>query len=91
LRKPSSGLLPAWRRNDDPIGRFNLEKKAMTGPTIAELEARIAIIRDNINQLVEQAAAYSGAGDESRAADRIAEQGQELAKLVALRDALARS
>jgi hypothetical protein len=38
--------------------------------------------------LIEQAAAYSGAGDESRTADRIAEQEQELAKLIELRDAL---
>jgi hypothetical protein len=60
----------------------------MTGPTIAELEERIAMIRQNINDLVEQAAAYSGAGDESRTADRIAEQERELAKLIDLRDAL---
>jgi len=56
--------------------------------TIAELDARIAAIRQNINDLVEQAAAYSGAGDESRAADRIAQQEQELARLTKLRDEL---
>jgi enolase len=61
----------------------------MTGPTIAELDARIAMIRQNINDLVEQAAAYSGAGDEGRAADRIAQQEQELARLTKLRDDLA--
>jgi len=48
------------------------------------------MIRENINELVEQAAAYSGAEDENRTADRIAEQGQELAKLIELRDALLR-
>ncbi len=58
-----------------------------SGPTKSELEERIAIIRQNIADLVEQAAAYSGAADEARAADRIAEQEQELAKLIALRDA----
>jgi hypothetical protein len=57
------------------------------GPTISELEERIAIIRQNIDELVEQAASYSGAADEARTADRIAEQEQELAKLIALRDA----
>ena len=31
----------------------------MTGPTIIELDERIAMIRENINELVEQAAAYS--------------------------------
>ena len=55
--------------------------------SLPELEDRIAIARDNIRQLIEQAAAYSGAGDETRTADRIAQQEQELAKLIALRDA----
>jgi hypothetical protein len=57
-------------------------------PTIRELEERIAVIRQNIAELVEQAAAFSGAGDEARTADRIAEQEQELARLIALRDAV---
>jgi hypothetical protein len=57
------------------------------GPTIAELEERIAAIRRNIGDLIEQAAAYSGAADEARTADRIAQEEQELAKLIALRDA----
>jgi hypothetical protein len=57
------------------------------GPTIGELEERIAVVRQNIVNLIEQAAAYSGAGDEARTADRIAQQEQELAKLIALRDA----
>jgi predicted ATPase len=70
---------------------FNPGEKAMTGPTITELDERIAMIRQNINELVEQAAAYSGAEDENRTADRIAEQEQELAKLIELRDALLRT
>jgi uncharacterized small protein (DUF1192 family) len=59
-------------------------------PTLSrdELNDRIAIIRDNIRQLTEQAAAYSGAADEERAANRIAEQQDELDRLVAMRDAL---
>ena len=63
----------------------------MPGLTLAELDARIAAIRQNIRDLVEQAAAYSGAGDESRTADRIAQQEQELARLNGLRAALLRS
>jgi predicted ATPase len=54
----------------------------------AELDDRIAILRDNIRQLTEQAAAMSGAADEARNADRIAEQSEELAKLIKQRDAL---
>ncbi|MGA7613006.1 MAG: hypothetical protein WCF49_22810, partial [Xanthobacteraceae bacterium] len=59
-------------------------------PTLAELDQRIALIRQNIRELIEQAAAFSGAGDEARAADRIAEQEEELAKLTKMRDALSR-
>jgi uncharacterized small protein (DUF1192 family) len=53
-----------------------------------ELDDRIAILRDNIRQLTEQAAGASGAADEARNADRIAAQSAELAKLVQQRDAL---
>jgi hypothetical protein len=56
--------------------------------SLAELDERIAIVRDNIRQLIEQAAAFSGAEDESRNADRIAQQSEELDKLVKQRDAL---
>ena len=53
-----------------------------------ELDDRIAIVRDNIRQLVEQAAGSSGATDEDRNAERIAQQTAELEKLVKQRDAL---
>jgi len=56
--------------------------------SLPELEKRIAIIRDNIRQLVEQAAAFSGAEDEARNADRIAQQTEELERLTTQRDAL---
>ncbi len=53
-----------------------------------ELNDRIAILRDNLRQLTEQAAAMSGAADEARNANRIADQTAELEKLVKQRDAL---
>jgi uncharacterized small protein (DUF1192 family) len=56
--------------------------------SLPELEDRIAIVRDNIRQLIEQAAAFSGAEDEERNADRIAQQTEELDELVKQRDAL---
>jgi hypothetical protein len=56
--------------------------------TLPELEERIAIVRDNIRQLIEQAAAFSGAEDEDRNAERIAQQTDELNKLIQQRDAL---
>jgi uncharacterized small protein (DUF1192 family) len=56
--------------------------------SLPEIEDRIAILRDNIRQLTEQAAALSGAADEARAADRIAAQQAELDRLNAERDVM---
>lgn len=56
--------------------------------SLPELEERIAILRDNIRQLIEQAAAFSGAEDEDRNADRIAQQNEELERLTKQRDVL---
>jgi uncharacterized small protein (DUF1192 family) len=58
--------------------------------SLSELEQRIAIVRDNIRQLIEQAAAFSGAEDEARNADRLAQQNEELERLSKQRDALAK-
>ena len=58
--------------------------------SLAELEERMAIVRDNIRLLIEQAAAYSGAEDEERNADRLAQQNEELDRLTKQRDALSK-
>jgi hypothetical protein len=64
------------------------------GPSMAnsaslqELDQRIAIARANLRELTEQAAGFSGGDNEARAADRIADQEGELAKLLAERKAL---
>ena len=55
---------------------------------LTELEQRIRAVRENIRVLTEQAAAYSGAADEERNADRISEQDALLAKLLGEREAL---
>jgi hypothetical protein len=55
---------------------------------LAEIERRIQIVEDNLRELMEQAAAYSGAADEERNADRIAEQQAKLDALLKERDAL---
>ena len=52
-----------------------------TNPALAEVEDQIAILEDNLRDLTEQAAAYSGAGDEDLSSDRIAELEQQLAAL----------
>ena len=56
--------------------------------TLEELENRIAIARDNIRQLIEQAAAASGGQDDDRVSDRIAQQTEDMENLVAARDQL---
>jgi uncharacterized small protein (DUF1192 family) len=58
--------------------------------SLAELNDRIAVLRDNIRQLVEQAAASSGAQDEERTSGRIAQQQEELDRLVKARDAMSK-
>ena len=59
-----------------------------TTNSISYIDSRIAIIRDNIRQLIEQAAAFSGGRDEELAADRIAQQTLELETLIKERDTL---
>jgi hypothetical protein len=55
---------------------------------IAEIDHRIAIVRDNLRELVEQAAAYSGAADEELMSQRIAEQEAQLERLTKQREEL---
>ena len=57
---------------------------------LIEIDKRIAIIRDNIRQLIEEAAAFTGAADENRIADRIADQEARLAALLKEREDLAK-
>ena len=61
-----------------------------TGLTLTEVDERIAAIRENLEELVEQTAADFGAGNEDLNAARIAEQEEELAKLQELRETLLR-
>jgi hypothetical protein len=49
----------------------------------SDLAARIAILRDNIRQITERAAAESGAADEERNATLLARQTEELDALLA--------
>lgn len=55
---------------------------------LKDVEKRIQIVEDNLRKLMEQAAAYSGAADEERNADRIAEQQAKLDALLKERGAL---
>jgi uncharacterized coiled-coil protein SlyX len=57
---------------------------------LAELDAEIAAVRDNLRQLTEQAAALSGAADEDLAAERIAQQQALLDRLLKQRETIAK-
>jgi N-methylhydantoinase B/oxoprolinase/acetone carboxylase alpha subunit len=57
--------------------------------SLADLDARIAALRENIRELVEQAAAVSGASSESLSADRIEAFEAQLAEAIRQRDVLA--
>ena len=56
--------------------------------TLAEIEERIAAVRENLTELTEQAAAYSGAAVEELTAQRIADQEAQLDLLPKQRDQL---
>jgi hypothetical protein len=58
---------------------------------LTEIDERIAILRENLRELVEQAAAYSGAADEELTSRRIAESEAQLELLTKQRDDLVSS
>jgi hypothetical protein len=62
-----------------------------TSLTAAELDERIAALRENLRELMEQATAYSGAADEELISRRIADQEAELERLTKQRAELSRS
>lgn len=55
---------------------------------LTEIEGRIAVLRENIRELVEQAAAFSGAADEELVSQQIAKQEAQLELLTRQRDEL---
>lgn len=58
----------------------------ITTHTLAEINERIANIRQNLRDLTEQAASRSGAADEDLASERIARLEAQLAPLIELRE-----
>ena len=59
--------------------------------SIEEIEQRISVVRENLRELLEQAAAYSGAADEELMSQRIAEQQEQLDILTKRRSELERA
>ena len=54
---------------------------AGVSPTVAEIDDRIAVVRGNLRDLVEQATSFSGAANEELVSQRITEQEAKLALL----------
>jgi hypothetical protein len=79
--KPEQGL------TGNGVGKESTMNSTLS---LAELDDRIAILRDNLRQLVEQAAAASGSQNEERIADRITQQTEELDRLILERDSRAK-
>jgi hypothetical protein len=88
----TGGLTRAMCRNVIPDFNVRIGERLqeMTGRplTIAEINDRIAAIRANLRELIEQAAANSGAADEDLSSNRIVRQEAELGELMRLRDQL---
>ena len=70
------------------------KKRAMRAvqpsPAVAELDERIALLRNNLRDLTEQAAGLSGASNEELMSNRIADQEARLQLLIKQRDQLSR-
>jgi hypothetical protein len=73
-----AGYTDAKERRDLPM--------TATLQNIGDIDERIAALRANLRNLVEQAAAYSGVADDELASARIAEQEAELKRLMEQRD-----
>jgi hypothetical protein len=63
---------------------------AAVSPAVADLDQRIAIVRNNLRDLTEMAAASSGASNEELASGRIAQQEEQLRTLTKQREELVR-
>ena len=55
---------------------------------LTEIEGRIAVLRENVRELIEQAATFSGAADEESYSQRIAQQQAKLELSTQQRDQL---
>lgn len=86
----------AVRKKPAPARKAPAPRKTRPAPppaspnsgALAEIDARIAIVRNNLRELVEQAASFSGASNEELSSQRIADQEAKLEALRKQRDKL---
>jgi hypothetical protein len=73
-----------------PASQRKLPVAEVANPAVAELDNRVAILRANLRDLVEQAASSAGAASEELMSQRIADHEEKLRLLNQERDALLR-
>ena len=86
-KKPATVTVPT--RATPPTAPTPAPAPAPPPPMVAELDNRIAIVRANLRELVDQAASSAGAASEELLSQRIAEQEAKLASLRKQREELA--
>jgi hypothetical protein len=89
-RKPRAASKKAAKARKLPAARKKATTQAAVPPAVVEIDNRIAIVRNNLRELVEQASAYSGASNEELVSQRIGEQEAKLQLLIKQREELAR-
>jgi hypothetical protein len=89
-KKTAAPKKTAVRRKKPAPARKPARAKALPSPALAEIDQRIALVRNNLRDLMEQAAATSGSASEEALSDRITSQEAELQRLNQERDALAK-
>jgi hypothetical protein len=100
-RRTSAKAVVAARKTKPPVlkraktvnNETVLERRQLppdVPPAIAVIDQRITVAEDNLRELTEQAASYSGAADQERVSERIAEQEAKLALLRKQREELSR-
>ena len=90
-KRPAAGKKKAAKKKAAaPRKKRPTVVRAAVSPAVAELDQRIAIVRNNLRDLTEMAAASSGASNEELASGRIAEQEEQLRTLTKQREELVR-
>jgi hypothetical protein len=88
-KKSAKKKVAAARKKRTPT-RKTAAPRAGVSPAIAELNDRIGIARNNLRDLTEQGAGYSGGATEELLATRITGQEEKLRQLTKQRDELVR-
>ena len=77
---------PAINKKPAAVKKAARARPASVAPASTELDGRIAIVRANLRELVEQAASSAGAANEELMSQRIAEQEEKLRLLMKERE-----